>query len=332
MGFAGKTKSSLDLNHAAFCRSIIRGCESARTIATYVKRCSFSDWIQDENDSTPSWYNTEFQTLYSKALAFMPNVEELELEKIHINKYLLKSIMELKSLTSLSLELCRIGKVKAKDIRKLSTLQLKHLRFVGSSSKSDNEDISQSLCLDSVLTVRTGYWPLVARIAEQSCHLPLQGLVIQVVVFEAENMELLPKIFQKTPALEILGVTSIVTAKHDVQFDDVLPAFRKLCCPLSLLRSLVPGQPISSIEITNYSSTDVTDIHSLFKRSTCKIRSLRVPIHIYITVPFWEHFPDLKSLRLDVATVVPSYLHPLSKHSLIKVSANIIFASSQILI
>jgi hypothetical protein len=311
--FAGKNlNGSLVLNHAPFCRSIIRGCGSARTMATYVKRCSFSDWIQDENESSPSWFNTEFQILYSRALAFMPNVEELKLKKISIDKYLLKSMMELKCLTSLSLDLCLIGGEKAKVIRKLSTLKLKYLCFFGSNDDDDTSLISQSLCLDSLLTVCTDSWPFVARIAEQNCHLPLQKLD----VLEAHDVGLLPKIFQKTPALENLRIFSAATSKHDVQFDDVLPALDELCCPLFLLRSLVPGRPISSIKITTSSLKEITDIPSFFKRSTRKIRSLCVPVHVYQTIPFWEHFPDLKSLRLKL---VANFLYPLTEQFLKKV-------------
>ena len=324
LGFAGDNPNgSFDLNHAPFCRSIIRGCGSARTMATYVKRCSFSDWIQDENDSPRSWYNTEFQILYSRALAFMPNVEELKLTKIYFNKYLLKSIMELKCLTSLSLDLCLIGEVKAKDIRKLATLQLKYLRFFGSprplqiSVNADDDMllISQFLCLDSLLMIHTDCWPLVARIAEQNCHLPLQELDI----FEARDVGLLPKIFQKTPALERLRISSAATSKHVVQFDDVLPALDELCCPLFLLRSLVPGRPISSIKIAAGSMMGITDIQSLFKKSTRKIRSLCVPIHVYQTIPFWEHYPDLKSLRLELVGTRQNFLFPMTEQSLKKV-------------
>ena len=285
-----KSNGSLNLNHAPFFRSIIRGCGSARTMATYVKRCWFWDWMQDENDSTPSWSIAEFQTLYSRALAFMPNVEELKLSRVDINKYLLKSIMELKCLTSLTLDFSR-GEVKTKNIRKLSTLHLKHLRLFGHSRV---DDISEFLCLDSLLTVDTDCLPFVARIAEQNCNLPLQELII----YQVPDAELLPKIFQKTPALQKLRILSTVTSYHDVQFDDVLPHLNELCCSLFLLRCLVPGRPISSIEITSNVPTEITDIQSFFKKSTRKIRSVCGPFDVYKTIPFSEHFPHLESLKL----------------------------------
>ena len=37
MEFAGRNQNG-SLNHTPFCRSIIRGCGSARTVATFVKR------------------------------------------------------------------------------------------------------------------------------------------------------------------------------------------------------------------------------------------------------------------------------------------------------
>ena len=229
----------------------------------------------------------------------MPNVEELKLTNISINKYLLKSIIGLKCLTNLSLDFCpiQVGAVKAKDIRRLS-LQLKRLRFFQDEPLDDDDVaslISQAICLDSLLILHTNHWPLVARITEQNCNLPLQELDM----FVAKDVGLLPKIFQKTPALEKLRISMAADLKH-VQFGDVLPAHDELCCPLFLLQSLVPGRPISSINtVTSYVSLmEITVSPSLFKKSTCKIRSLCVPIHDYMTIPFWEHFPDLKSLRL----------------------------------
>ena len=335
MGFAGKTNGPHDVNHAPFCRSIISGCESARIMATYVKRCSFSEWIQDEYfPSESSWSNEGFQTLYSRALAFMPNVEELKLTMISFNKYLLKSTLELKCLTSLSLDNCSFGKLKLKDLHKLSTLQLKHVRFTGSLGITDVEDalhISHLLCLDSLVTLHTSYWPFIARIAEQKSHLPLQDLEI-LEIFQADQVELLPKIFQKTPALKKLRITSAPALNHDVQFNDVLPALRELCCPLFLLQSLVPGRPLSSIEITGSSSVEISDIQSFFeKTSTLKIRSLCVPVRVYQRIPLRESFPGLKSLRLEPVFRNTDYYCASPELVLSQVFSNIIF-KSQILI
>ena len=312
------------LNHAPFCRSIIQGCGSAQTMATYVKRCSFSDWIPDSNDSPSSWCHTEFQMLYSRALVLMPNVEELKLTRIYINKYLLKSIMELKCLTSLSLDLCLIGKAKDKDIRKLSTLRLKSLRLFGSPGPSQIMDddhmllISQSLCLDSLSTLHTNCWTFVTRVADQSYNLPLRELDIA----SAHDVALLPKIFQKIPALRKLSISSVGTPQCEPQFNDVLPVLGELRCPPYLLQYLIPGRPISSVNIAISSLTEITGIQSVFKKSTCRIRSLCVPVHIYQITPFWEHFPDLELLRLEwVANLQQQLPCPLTERSLKKVFA-----------
>ena len=74
--------------------------------------------------------------------------------------------------------------------------------------------------------------------------------------------------------------------KH-VQYGDVLPALDELSCPLFLLRSLVPGRPISSIK-SSESLTEITDTPFLFKKLTRKIRSLCVPIHDYMTIPIFR--------------------------------------------
>ena len=104
-----------------------------------------------------------------------------------------------------------------------------------------------------------------SRFAEQKYPLPLQELEI-LEIFERPRgsaTEDLP-----TPALKKLRITSAPTSNHDFQFDDVLPALRELCCPLFLLPSLVPGQPISSIEITASLLREISDIQSLFKKTS----------------------------------------------------------------
>jgi hypothetical protein len=231
--------------------------------------------------------------------------------------------MELKCLTSLSLDLCCIGKAKDRDIRKLSSLRLKYLRFFGDGGHISVDDdalfISQFFCLDSLLTVHTNCWSFVTRIAEQNCDLPLRELDI----VQAYDMALLPKVFQKTPALKKLRISpSGISQYDDIQFGDLLPVLDELCCPLYLLRSLVPGRPITSIQITTYPLTETLAIPPLFKKSTSKIRSLSVPIDFYQMIPFWEHFPDLESLRLEFVGCrhqnIPS---PKTKQSIKKVFA-----------
>ena len=318
INFAGKNSNGFpSLNYAPFCRSIIQGCGSAQIMATYVKRCSFSDWIPGPNDPSSSWCNMAFQTLYSKALALMPNVEELKLTRICIDKYLLKNMVGLRRLTSLSLDHCFIRKVKDKDIRKLSALRLKYLRLF--ESPEIDGGISQSLCLDSLLAVYTNCWSFLTRIAEQNCYLPLRELDI----VEARDLEMLPKIFQNTPTLKKLRISSAGTSQDKIRFDNVLPILDELCCPLFLVRSLVPGRPISSIDILTIPLTETADVQSLSEKSTARIRSLCVRVHVHSIIPFWEHFPDLKSLRLELVAT-----NQLTEQSLEKVHSQSTFSLS----
>ena len=292
---------------ASFCRSIINGCGSAQIIATYIKRCSFSD----RDDLSSSWYKIEFQKLYSAALALMPNVEELSLSGICISKYLLRSMIKLKRLTSLSLHYCPFGKVKDESIRKLSLLRLKSLRFfqgVGLPHMRNDLLFTSFICLDSLLTLHTNSVSFVARIAEQDCHLPLQELDLDEVL----DVGLLPKVFQKIPALKKLRIFETGISQYDIQFhNDVLsaleelrcpsflPVLEELCCPSFLSRSLVPGRPISSLQfITIDTWSEIIDAtHSLFKPSIARIRSLSVPSKVCQEV--CKHFPNLISLRVE---------------------------------
>ena len=233
--------------------------------------------------------------------------------------------MKLECLTSLSLEYSFIG--QAKDIRILSHLRLKYLCFLppalflnGMFVGDDTRFMPASFCLDSLLTLHTSYWPLVKRIAEQNCDLPLQELEI-LDSNDSYTPDLLPEIFKKTPALKRLRIFS-ETSHYDVHFDNLLPALDELRCPLSLLRSLVPGRPISNVDIPTSLLTEVLDIPPLLKKSTAKIHTLSVPTHVYQMNPFWEHFPNLKSLRLHCA---PDYLRSFCSFN--ELSLKLVFAN-----
>ena len=243
------------------------------------------------------------QTLYSTALALMPNVEELDLWHVRITKHLLRSMIALKCLKSLSLTRCFFWGI-GDDIRKLSVLRLKSLRYL---VWGDGYPLlASSLCLDSLLTLNTNHASFLTRIAEQDCHLPLQELELGVTspkerflleAFQAqEDLDLLPKVFQKIPALKKLTILNAMIPQHEIQFNDVLPVLEELCCPSFLLQSLVPGRPILKLQTTWHgSSSEIID--NIQPLTGMRIRSLSVPVDVYQKVS--ELFPDLESLRLE---------------------------------
>ena len=219
----------------------------------------------------------------------MPNIEELRLWDVWISKHLLRSMIALKCLKSLSLDGCLFSGAED-DICKLSMLRLKSLRCF--TWGDDYSLLVSSFCLDSLLTLNTNHESFLTRIAAQDCHLPLQELELGAISLEEG---LLPKVFQKIPALKKLTILDPITL-DEIQFDDVLPVLEELCCSSFLLRSLVPGRPILRIQITRHgSSSEIIDnIQSL---TGMRIRSLSVPVDVYQKVS--ELFPDLKSLRLE---------------------------------
>ena len=279
-----------------FARSIINGCGLAQITATHIKRCS----IWDEDDLSLSWPKTEFQTLYSTALALMPNIEELNLSNIWGTKHLLRSMIALKCLKSLSLDGCLF--LRAEDDIcgfRLSELRLKSLRCF---MRIDDSLLVSSLSLDSLLTLNTNHASFLTRIAEQDCHLPLQELGLDVPML---GEGLLPKAFQKIPALKKLTILNAMIPQHEIQFDDVLPVLEELCCPSVLLRSLVPGRPISRNQITHHEPfREIIDNIQLLT-SMRRIRSLSVRTHVYQKVS--GLFPNLESLRLEERNIQDLY-------------------------
>ena len=156
-------------NHAPFCWSLIDGCGSAQIIATYIKRCSF--WRCDEDYLSSPQSILDFRILCAKALALMPNLEELILWCVCITKNLLKSMKKLKCLTSLSLCYCPLSKVRDRDIRKLSVLRLKSLRYF-SILPDEGLLLTSYIRLDSLLKLNTNHGCFLTRIAEQDFRLP----------------------------------------------------------------------------------------------------------------------------------------------------------------
>ena len=289
-------QNEFSLGHTPFCQSVINGCGSARIIATYIKRCLFSANLDVFRSKL------ELQTLSAAALGLMPNVEELNLTNISITKDPFRSMIKLECLTSLSLDRISWGE-DDEDLRKLSVLRLKSLRFFKSLDDSpmfhDYTLFIPSLCLDSLLTLHTNCVSFIEHIAEQDCLLPLQELDIDICL----NVELLTKaFFQKIPALKILRILNVEPSQHEIQFDDVLPALEELCCPSFLLQSLIPGRPIQSIKITTI-KWELTN-NTLFDPSTSRIRCL--PDDIYQRV--WMYYRRLESLRRGGGSSKPHHI------------------------
>ncbi|KAF8154467.1 hypothetical protein B0H34DRAFT_524368 [Crassisporium funariophilum] len=310
VGDDSKQAGTSSPNYTSFCRSIVNGSGAAQIMAHHVKRCTFLGWIPDHTQ-LDSVFKQEFLKLYSKAMVTMLNLDELRLKKVSLNKTFFKAVTSLQRLRRLTLDGCTFPNIPNKDFRKLASLQLTSLSLAtGLLFEEETQALVQSFSLDSLLEVRTNNWDFATRFANYEGSLPLETLDL----FCVDDVPVLLNILKNTPSLRALRIFSATLGQWNPVLCEasILPVLEKLECPMFLLPSLVPGRPISCIQISPATSLTELPIERqcdvrVFGKSTRPIRALRVPADVYRLAPFWKYFPDLVSLKLE-------FLHNESDH------------------
>ena len=107
-----------------FCRRLLNGEEAAETVARFVKKCT----VSLSRNAEIGWALQELLSMYSKAISHMPNIGEIVLSHMIINKNVLKSLTRLERLKTLRIMYCHLAQdVKEKHLAKISTLRLSSL-------------------------------------------------------------------------------------------------------------------------------------------------------------------------------------------------------------
>lgn len=286
----------------SFCRSMLRGSRTARTMAQYVKKCEFMSWTLDDQNE---WISAEFLALNVDALAYMPNIQELTLTRTTISKGLLKAIRRMQNLSTLNVSHSHIAaNVKPKHLKSLSLPKLRYCHFRAAVS----EEFVRSINLDAVLHLTITDIRIPSLFSRSHSIIPLEKLD----VFQMDGVPELEALLSRAPALKSLHIR-----RHDPNPTDLdlsrmkqasgsLPLLSTIEAPIALVKFFVHDRPLSSITITDYNSQNghllsinSRDIEALLKSSQ-PIYHLGIPIDNRGDVAFWQHLPHLQSLEFNL--------------------------------
>jgi len=292
-------------NRTKFCRHLLNGEQAAETVAHFVKKCT----VSFSRNAEIGWALQELLAMYFKAISHMPNIEEIVLSHIIINKNALKSLARLERLKTLRIMYCHLAQdVKENHLAKISTLRLSsldilfppHVDLLMDQSNDSNHRLAAFLqqinwsCITQL--VATEITPTI-EVSPKS--LPLVKLDLRWI-----EMAPLLHLLARTPSLRVLRVAKVSYPQQTPLDSSTAPMLEELEAPLSVCTMLVPGRPVANLSLANVAwqgTLGLTEA-SIFRTGSCPISQFRVPLQFYLDVPFWKHFPSLRVLRLDVIT------------------------------
>lgn len=296
--------SSRPENRTKFCRRLLNGEEAAQTVARFVKKCTISLSAQC-NDI--GWALEELLSMYSKAIAHMPNIEEIVLSHVIIKKDTLKSLAKLKRLKTLQITYCKLTPdVTEKHLAKVSRLRLSSLDISFQPIEAlPTDDLNPNILsfLDQInWSSMTKFTATTIPTTIQSAWMSSKGLpLVEIDLFCIEMAPLL-RLLAKAASLRLLRVAKVSHPHQTPPDSSVAPMLEELEAPLPVCMVLVPGRPIANLSLMDmdlHGTLGLTDA-SIFQTASCPISQLRVPFQFYLNAPFWRHFPSLRVLRLDL--------------------------------
>jgi len=250
--------------------------------------------------------------MYFKAIAQMPNIEEIALWGMIITKDTLKSLARLERLKTLRIMSCHLAQdVKEKYLAKISTLRLSSLDILlfptnisllmDQSTKSVVpllEEINWS-CITSLKLMATEIAPTIEVAWVSSKSLSLVELDLCCI-----EMTLPLRLLARTPSLKVLRLNKISYPHQAPPDSSTVPMLEELRAPLPVCTMLVPGRPVANLGLVNMGLQETPGLAEalIFQTASRPISQLSVPVQFYLNVPFWRHFPSLRVLRLDVIT------------------------------
>ncbi|KAF5354027.1 hypothetical protein D9756_006978 [Leucocoprinus leucothites] len=302
-----------------FCRAIINNEDPAKTLAQYVKTCTFRSWSNHNPNDPLGRARDAFLTMYCNALPKMTSLESIIFNLTPIDKRIVKSIKSLRLLKSLCFSQCSLSPGLDLDqfTKALKTFHLRSLTIVQwepSQSQKFYNTISPALSLHDLTKLEVDNWTIIQRLSSVDIILPLQTLTIHTV----ENPTLLPTLFSKTPQLLNLHVYIINSRVDNLDFiqlpGSLLPNLSFFDGPPSLAAILIPSRPVHKVwlmgtlvGLPGHETTQSPPLlppldERLWKalaKSKAQIRELLIPEHLYYAASPKLHLPTIATLKLS---------------------------------
>ena len=124
--------------------------------------------------------------------------------------------------------------------------------------------------------------------------LPLEYLYLR----SFEDSTSIARFLEATPYLKVLRVAWSHHALPIVLKPQIIPQLSELGGEWSFCASILPGRPISRVELFSMPSRVGRDQGKVLASSTKSLIGLKIPLLSSIDIQFWEHFPDLESLEI----------------------------------
>jgi hypothetical protein len=284
--------SSSSFTTENFCRSILDGHPTAVLLAKYVKRWAF------EGSPNRSRWTPAFFSMYFETLPLMPNLFNLDLQKIVMTKDLFRRLPNIPKLESLQLVGCVFDdSVQDKHLKKFTSVRLKKLilyhHYINNNLHRLLPYVDMSSLLHMELRSSTGLGTLTTT------GLPLEYLELSSVTNSLDLMEFL----KSTPSLKVLCLERLETPNvwpTSIIEPSCIPLLVDLTACWSFCKFVVPGRPISRLRLPSLGPNMAAEESGAVKRSTRPITHLRIPADFYLSVPLLDHFPDLKKLEIEM--------------------------------
>lgn len=306
--FAGNTRadspSSAVAGGAPFCRAVNKDKEPAKSLAKFVKACTFDAWgIENSGGAGPQWARNAFLGIYCQAITRMPHLESISIFDTAVDKRLLKAVCRCRKLRTLLFRGCTFrNDVEKNDVDQLTSLALISLQFY---------DIHGPL-LDHL------DWPVELRVFGAPSHRVTRKVQWQnlctLSLSRGSNLDHLFHLLEGAPHLTKLTISFVDSLTEPPSTLSIptttIPHLRTLSCPPTLARYLIPGRPVEELDLSgehlpdtfglwSLSDTDEQVLDSLTK-STGQIKKMKIPLQMFDRLRMNEHFPQLEHLSLIV--------------------------------
>ncbi|KAG0709290.1 hypothetical protein DFH29DRAFT_870274 [Suillus ampliporus] len=175
-------------------KQIVANTEPAKSIALYVKECTFVSWDLRQE---VQWVLIPFAKLYCQAMARMSNIRKVVFYMSFVNKHHWQAMAELNQLEALEFRVCSF--VEDPPDQELSVRTVVLLHAVASTTFTASTNFSlRSIATSAMRTLETDNVETVRKLVAFR-QLALENLVFHQRFF---NMEPLLDVFQHLPGLE----------------------------------------------------------------------------------------------------------------------------------
>ncbi|KAF7970138.1 hypothetical protein HWV62_9257 [Athelia sp. TMB] len=318
MEFSGLKHGTTTPSYSTFCRQLVAGEPTACYLGQHVKVCALTDWMMAADSS--QWAFVHFLKLYVKAIPRLTNLKVLHFHQIPLELNILSSLKDLKQLETLSISLCEFGTSFKASPQPSVSLSIKHFDFFDSREDLIFEPLSQLVSSPSLQILRTDNWAFSKSIMRQPVQFYIKVMHTPLDVADITTWE---QFLEATPSITELCVARLVYPHSYIQMPspllaqrkNLLPSLNILKGPTCLITELVPGRPLTDVQIDPFTCRDYMDAltdatrnenrtFAALEGTTALMTTLRVPADVYLCRPLDQAFPHLDILTLDMTSLV----------------------------